>query len=130
MYDMTNWDYSKTWYHGSPYKLTTIRATSTITQDKHLATVFSHKPTLVSISEDGKIKHNGTMPGFLYYISESIQAEDVAPHPHSVMEYGQEWLTNRELSVTLIGPTQIVEDERLTEKELAMLKRWLKEKGK
>ncbi len=126
---MNNWDYSKTWYHGSPYKLTTIRADSTITQDKHLATVFSHKPTLVSMSEDGKIKHNGTMPGFLYYISENIQAEDVAPHPHSVMEYGQEWLTNRELSVTLIGPTQIVEDERLTEKELAMLKRWLKEKG-
>lgn len=111
-------DYSKTWYHGSPYKLTTIRKGSTITQDYELAKVFSHKPTLVSISDAGKIKHNGTTPGFLYYISEDIQPGDITPHPTSTIEYGKEWLTVRELHTGLIGPTQIVADESLTEEEL------------
>ena len=111
-------DYSKTWYHGSPYKLTTIRKGSTITQDYELAKVFSHKPTLVSISDAGKIKHNGTTPGFLYYISEDIQPGDVTPHPTSAIECGKEWLTVRELHAALISATQIVADELLTEEEL------------
>ena len=123
---MTDWDYSKTWYHGSPSELTTIRAESTITQDKDLARIFSHKPALVSIADDGDIKHNGTRPGFLYAISEPIQADDVAPHPRSTMEYGKEWLTKRPLSVVLIGPTRIEEAERLTEEEFDELKQRLK----
>lgn len=118
---MKEWDYSKTWYHGSPFELTTIRKGSTITQDRKLAEVFSHKPTLVSISDAGNIKHNGTTSGFLYHISEGIQPGDVTPHPNSTMEYGKEWLTNRALQVVLIGPTQIVEDERLTEEEMKEL---------
>ncbi len=123
---MTDWDYGKTWYHGSPYELTIIRAESTITQDKDLARAFSHKPGLVSIADDEKIKHNGTRPGFLYAISERIQADDVAPHPRSAMEYGKEWLTKRALSVILIGPTRIEEAERLTEEELEVLKQRMK----
>ena len=122
---MTDWDHSKRWYHGSPFKLTTIRKGSTITQERELAKVFSHKPTLVSISDAGKIKHNGTTSGFLYYISEDIQPGDVTPHPNSAMEYGKEWLTNRELQVVLISPTQIVADELLTEEELRELSRRL-----
>ena len=34
------------------------------------------------------------------------------------MVSGKEWLTNRELRVELIGLTQIVDEERLTEEEL------------
>jgi hypothetical protein len=122
---LTDWDYGKTWYHGSPFELTTLRTGSTITQERDLARVFSHKPTLVSISDAGDIKHNGTTPGFLYCVSEDIQPGDVTPHPHSAVEYGKEWLTNRELRVVLIGPTQIVADERLTEEELRELQRRL-----
>lgn len=40
-------------------------------------------------------------------------------------ECGKEWLTNRELRVVLIGPTQIVADEQLTEEELRELQRRL-----
>ena len=122
---MTDCDYRRTWYHGSPFQLTTLRPGSTLTQQRDLARVFSHKPTLVSISDDGHIKHNGATPGFLYRISEEVQPGDVTPHPHSAMDVGQEWLTNRPLRLVLIGPTQIVPDERLTEEELAELQRRL-----
>ncbi len=128
-------DYAKTWYHGSPFKLTTLRKGSTITQDRNIARVFSHRPTLVSISvhvdisDEGtehvsqKIKHDGKMSGLLYRIAENIRPEDVFPHPRSSMDEGKEWLTNRELRVELIGPTQIVDEERLTEEEILQLKR-------
>ncbi|MFB0503615.1 MAG: hypothetical protein ACETWE_07260 [Candidatus Bathyarchaeia archaeon] len=128
-------DYAKTWYHGSPFKLTTLRKGSTITQDRNIARVFSHRPTLVSISvhvgisDEGdkhisqKIKHDGKMSGLLYRIAENIKPEDIFPHPRSSMKEGKEWLTNRALRVELIGPTRIVDEERLTEEEILQLKR-------
>ena len=119
---MKDWDYRETWYHGSPFRLTAIRKGSTITQDRDLARVFSHKPTLVSISDEGKIRHNGTLPGFLYLIAEDIRPDDVHPHPRSSMEEGKEWLTTRELRVTVICPTQIIDEERLTEEEITALR--------
>jgi hypothetical protein len=112
------WDYSKSWYHGSPLELEEIRKGSTITQDRDLARVFSHKPTLVSISDDGSIKHNGKERGFLYRIAETVRAGDVHPHPQTSVEYGKEWLTNRNLKVMLICPTQILDGERLTDEEV------------
>ena len=87
---MKDWNYNRTWYHGSPFELTTLREGSTITQDRNLARVFSHKPTLVSVSDDGKIQHSGTVSGFLYLIAEDIQPDDVYPHPTSSMEAGKE----------------------------------------
>ena len=120
---MEKWDYSKTWFHGSPHQLTTIRKGSTITQDRHLAMVFSHKPTIVSLSDDGQIKHNGALPGFLYTISEDVQPDDVMPHPQSSMQPGLEWLTNRELRLEMIGVTQVVEDEYLTDTEIETLRK-------
>lgn len=106
-------------------RLTAIREGSTITQDRDLARVFSHKPTLVSISDNGAIRHNGVTPGFLYCVAEQIQPADVYPHPRSSMEPGKEWLTTRELRVTLLAPTRILDKERLTEEELAELRRRL-----
>jgi len=120
---MNDWDYSRPWYHGSPIRLATIRKESTITQDYELARVFSHRPTVVSVSDDGRIEHDGTMPGFLYRIAEDVQPGDVYPHLRSSMAWGKEWLTNRELQVALIGPTQPLEEERLTEEEIAELRR-------
>jgi len=114
-------DYGKPWYHGTPLKLNTILRGSTVTQDRNLARIFSHKPTLVSISDDGVIKHNGSMPGFLYRIDDAIKPNDVRPHPNSSMEWGREWLTNRELRVKLIDSTLVVDSERLTDGEVAEL---------
>jgi hypothetical protein len=122
---MTDWDLRKTWYHGSPLHLATIRVGSTITQDQELARAFSHKPTLVLITDDKRVKHNGTQPGYLHCLAEEIRPEDVQPHPRSSMEPGWEWLTNRDLRVTLMGQTQVVAEELLTPEEIEEIHRKL-----
>jgi hypothetical protein len=103
-----DFDPTQPWYHGSPFELTTIREGSTITQKRELARIFSHKPTLVSVSDDGQIKHNGTIQGYLYAITEGIEPGDVMPHPRTTMAPGDEWLTTRELRVQLLSPTELV----------------------
>lgn len=119
------WDYTQPWYHGSPLQLTVLLPGSTITQDRDLARIFSHKPTIVSqdVNDQGArtIKHTGQRPGFLYRIAEPIMPTDVIPHPHTTMGPGQEWLINRALQVELIQATQIIADERLSNEELATL---------
>ncbi len=112
------WDYDKAWYHGSPLELKILRKGSTITQDLELAMAFSHKPTVVSISDDGNIKHDGRALGFLYRIAEDVGPRDIHPHPHSSIEYGKEWLTDRDLKVVLLCPTCVLEEEMLKEKEV------------
>lgn len=114
---------NETWYHGSPLDLGVLAVGSTITRDRHLAEVFSHKPAIVSIEDDGTIKHNGTAPGLLYRVGEEVQPGDVYPHPRSSMEAGKEWLTRRELRLALIGPVEIVDAERLTADEIERLRR-------
>ena len=54
-----------TWYHGSLFKLKKLEKGSTITPDKNLAKIFSHKPSIVSISDKGEIKHDGEKKGYL-----------------------------------------------------------------
>ena len=109
----------ETWYHGSPLQLTVLRAGSTITRNRDLARVFSHKPPLVSIVDDGALQHTGTRPGYLYRIDEPLGPEDVTPHPRTTMPAGLEWLTRRELRLSLIGPTEVREKEFLTEEQVA-----------
>lgn len=113
---------NKPWYHGSPWQLVTLLSGSTVTQDRRLAEVFSHKPSLVCDWGDGRIQHNGSLPGFLYAIAEPLQPGDLYPHPLSSMEPGKEWLTRRELRLVLIGPVDITEEELITEQEIARLK--------
>lgn len=121
------WDIEQIWYHGSPSRLTALDAGSTITRDRDLARVFSHKPRLVwqCTDETGKryIKHTGQMAGFLYRVAESVRSEDVYPHPHTTMEPELEWLTTRDLRVELLEPTAILPDEILSEQEIEELKR-------
>jgi hypothetical protein len=114
-------DYRAPWYHGSPAQLTCLRAGSTITQARRLAEVFSHKPALVCLADDGTIRHNGSAPGFLYRVAEPVGPEDVVPHPRSSMEAGLEWLITRELAVILLGTTTFGEDEMLSDAEVAAL---------
>ncbi len=114
-------DLTQPCYHGSPFDLKTIRKGSTVTQRRDLARIFSHKPTLVSVSDGGQIKHNGTTVGYLYTIAEKMLPEDVVPHPHSAMAPGEEWLTTRELRLSLLHSTEPAPGERFTEAELAEL---------
>jgi hypothetical protein len=113
----------ETWYHGSPLQLTVLRAGSTITRDRDLARIFSHKPEIVSIDDDGTIRHTGTRPGYLYRIDEPLEPEDAYPHPRTTMPPGLEWLTRRELRLLLLGPTEVRKDEFLTQAQLAELRR-------
>jgi hypothetical protein len=125
-----NFDPAQAWYHGSPLKLTTLQEGSTITQKRELARIFSHKPTLVSVSDDGQIMHNGAMPGYLYAVADDVQLKDVAPHPRTTMAPGYEWLTTRELRLRLLCSTEPAPEEQLTDEEWAALQRQLTEQGK
>lgn len=116
-------NYQKPWYHGSPLKLEMLRTGSTITQWRDLARVFSHKPAVVSISDDRRIQHNGACPGYLYEIVETLTADDVTPHPRTTMGPGDEWLTQRELRLRLIGETKVRTEEFLSDEAIALLQR-------
>ena len=120
-------DPCQAWYHGSPLRLSVLQKGSTITQKMGLARVFSHKPSIVSVSDEGIIRHNGTLPGYLYIVSEEVDPEDVVPHPHSTMQEGDEWVTTRDLAVHLMAVTEIIPGELLTDEELARL---LSERGR
>ena len=75
------------------------------------------------MGDDGSLRHTGTVPGYLYRIAEPVAAEDVYPHPRSSMPPGAEWLTRRALRLALIGPTVVRDEERLTEQDIAELRR-------
>lgn len=120
---MTSWDDGRPWYHGSQQALTVLRAGSSISQNRDIARIFSHRPALLSMQEDGSLKHDGTAPGYLYRVAEAVKTEDIYPHPHPVNVSRWEWLTKRELSVQLIERTEVQDAEKLTEQEIAELRR-------
>lgn len=114
-------DPSRPWYHGSPRVLTTLQAGSTITQNSKLARIFSHKPSLVSAEDDGRLRHNGRLSGYLYCV-EGVRPADVIPHPQTTMQPGEEWLTVRELPLVLLWVVEVIEEELLTEEEVEGLR--------
>ena len=126
---MQDFDYTLTWYHGSQQELTTLRVGSSITQDKTVAKAFSHRPSMLSMSEGGTVKHDGVTPGYLYIVADEISPDDVYPHPHPVNATRWEWLTNRELKLKLIEQTAVTDQERLTDQEIAEIKQKQEERG-
>lgn len=124
-----DWDCSRTWYHGSQEKLARLCVGSSITQNRDIAQAFSHRPSVLSISNDGTIKHNGTVPGYLCIVSEEVEAGAVYVHPHLANVNRWEWLTKRELRLELVEPTQVREKEKLTEKDVIRLRHKQKKKG-
>ena len=110
------------WYYGSPLELETLRAGSTLTRNRELARVFSHRPSLVSLEDDGAIRHDGAQPGILYRIAEPVGEEDVRPHPRSTMAPGEEWLTNRPLRLERLTATQPRPEELLSAEETVRLR--------
>ncbi|MCE2396500.1 hypothetical protein J4G02_18365 [Candidatus Poribacteria bacterium] len=126
---MQDFDYTLTWYHGSQQELTTLRVGSSITQNKIVAKAFSHRPSLLTQSEGGTVKHDGVAPGYLYTVADEIGPDDVHPHPHPVNATRWEWLTNRELKLKLVEQTVVTDKERLTDQEIAEMKRKQEERG-
>lgn len=94
-----------TWFHGSPERLTVLAARSAITRNRQLAEAFSHKPTRLSVANDGTVEHNGTVPGYLYAVDEEVGIDDAAPHPAVSGDDPWEWTTTRDLKLRLIGRT-------------------------
>jgi hypothetical protein len=94
-----------------------LRTGSTVTRDRDLARVFSHKPALVCIEDDGSLRHDGKLPGYLYVVAEKVAEGDVTAHPRSAMAPAREWLTTRPLRLALVEPTEIRADEMLPESE-------------
>ena len=120
---MADWNYKLPWYHGSQQALTTLRAGSSITQNCAIARVFSYRPALFSVEDDGSFKHNGTVQGYLYNVDEEIKPEDVYPHPHPINASKWEWLTRRELKVRFLERPIVRDEERLMEADIAELQR-------
>ncbi|WP_339260549.1 hypothetical protein MKY85_11740 [Paenibacillus sp. FSL R5-0749] len=114
---MKEWDYSKPWFHGSPMLLDELLVGSTITQDRELARIFSHKPSIVALDEHGTRLHNGKLCGYIYILDEEITSEDVYPHPATTMNPGEEWLIKRGLKVRKIDETKTRTEEQLSEEE-------------
>ncbi|MBU5439218.1 hypothetical protein KQI42_14440 [Tissierella sp. MSJ-40] len=71
---------SNIWFHGSQVKMTILRSGSSITRNKNLAIAFSHRPTQVSVENDGSIQHNGQENGYLYILNEDINDDDIRVH--------------------------------------------------
>ena len=122
-------NFTDPWYHGSPLQLNRLRKGSTITQDRDLARVFSHRPPLVSETHDASgsrlIKHTGESAGCLYQVIDGVSSADVFAHPKTAMEPGQEWLTRRELPLEFIERTVVRDHERLSAEEIAALRQRL-----
>ena len=126
---MQDFDYTLRWYHGSQEELTKLRVGSSITQNRNVAKAFSHRPSLLTQSEGGRVKHDGMTPGYLYTIADEIGPDDVRPHPHPVNATRWEWLTNRELKLKLVEQTVVTDEERLTDQEIAEIKQKQEERG-
>ena len=102
---------SQLWYHGSPLLLEILAIGSSITRNKELAIAFSHKPSRLEASGNGKIltiHHDGKQNGYLYEIDEPVSMEDIYIHPHiSIVNPNDkwEWLTKRPFRLKLIQET-------------------------
>jgi hypothetical protein len=119
-------DPDKPWYHGSPKRLTVLRAGSTVTQNRELARVFSHKPAIVVGDESDESKehwkHTGPFKqGFLYKLAGSVVDGDIELVPNTSLSFGQEWNTRREFALVLDTVTAIDPAELLTKSELLRL---------
>lgn len=108
------------WFHGSPEKLTVLRAGSWVTPFKELAKAFSHKPTCISISDDDfrYVRHEGKIDGYLYVISEPLSIGDLRELSGTDQSH---WETIRELKIKFVSDVPLLDSEMLSEPEIAAL---------
>jgi len=108
-----------TWFHGSPLKLEILLKGSSITQIEKLAQVFSTKPGIVSISDDGGIKHNGKSKGRVYRVTECVTPDDIYEHPRSSeWKKGWEWITRKEFKLEFLYEVTPSPDDILSDNEI------------
>ncbi|MCC7146620.1 MAG: hypothetical protein IT443_09255 [Phycisphaeraceae bacterium] len=109
------------WFHGSDRQFDHLRAGSTVTPIIELARAFAHRPRNVSIQNDEignqnlrrvEIVHDGQKDGYLYEIEVPDPSTDLRPHPESTLAPGEEMLTTRELSVTLLESLPLADSLR------------------
>ena len=110
------------WYHGAQMALTVIRKGSSISPYRNVAIAFSHRPVIVSLEDDGTVRHNGTAHGYLHRIMEDLTEEDITLHPACAEGEDWEWLVNRDIRVELIAEFDVDPDFYLTEEDIAQLK--------
>ena len=111
--------YNGPWYHGSPFELTMLSKGSVVTPFKEVAKAFSHKPPMVSMSDDyGIVKHNGKLQGFLYVISGNVAPGDILEMPGTDSTH---WVIQRDMEVELLGELPVSNPPLLTEEEIAKL---------
>ncbi|MHB1000779.1 MAG: hypothetical protein ACYC27_16175 [Armatimonadota bacterium] len=104
------------WYHGSPFKLCKLQKGSVVTPFKELAKAFSHKPTKVSMSHGCEVvKHNGTLPGYLYIIADSILPDEILEMPGTD---GTHWLIERDMGLELLSELPISDPPQLTNEDI------------
>lgn len=91
------------YYHGSPYKIDTLKEGFDFTPFKELAISFGSKPSHISIN-DGKVSHDGIKyPVYLYQIDETVEInKDFINHPNSAFDEGMEFRSKRNLKLKLI----------------------------
>jgi hypothetical protein len=85
-----------------------------------VAKAFSHKPTLVSLSDDCQTaKHNGQLRGYLYRVSEAVVPEDLTCLSGTAETH---WETQRELQVALIGELPVDDPPQLASDEIVRMR--------
>jgi hypothetical protein len=112
------------WFHGSPLAMETLRKGSSITQIEKLAQAFSSKPSIVSVSDNGKIRHDGKLRGRVYKIADRVTAEDIYEHPRSSMESRLEWITKKEFKLEFLYEYEVSHypNDILSENEIRELR--------
>lgn len=103
------------WYHGSPAKLTLLKAGSSITPFSEIAKAYSHKPKHLELSvlEDTEnelihveVIHDGTKPGFIYQVM-ITEINEMKKPEENLGPLGEEMVTTQDVTLRLIGVTEV-----------------------
>ena len=111
-----------TWFHGFPLRLKKLCKGSSITQIEQLARAFSTKPTIVSVSDDGSIRHNDKEKGYIYKIIDTVTPDDIYKHPKTTMDEEWEWITRKDIRLEFLYEYVSTPDDILSEDEIKALK--------
>ena len=112
------------WFHGSPLRLKKLCEGSSITQIENLARAFSTKPAIVSVSDDGSIRHNGKEKGRIYRIIDTVTPNDIYKHPATTMDEDWEWITRKDFRLEFLYEYTSTPDDILSEDEIKALKEY------
>ena len=92
-----------------------------MTQIEKIARAFSTKPTIVSVSDDGSIRHNGKVKGYIYQIIDTVTPDDIYKHPATTMDEGWEWITRKDFRLEFLYEYESTPDDILSEDEIKVL---------